>query len=91
MFDALWTCKGNILYAAINSQKVVVIYETGKVIQHTVMTEPKRLSVTTDGIIYLVDKTDGVYQSTDDGVSWKLIIDSTPGWLCWQTIKVTVE
>ena len=66
--------------------------ESGKVITtHTRMTSPQRLSVSSDDIIYLADSKTGVYQSTDDGVSWSLIFKSTDGWHCWQVIKVTTD
>ena len=66
--------------------------ESGKVITtHTQMTSPRWLSVSNDGIIYLADKETGVYQSTDDGVSWSFVFKSTDGWHCWQVIKVTTD
>ena len=76
----------------IPSDKVVVMSESGKVITtHTQMTEPHCLSVSSDDIIYLADSKTGVYQSTDDGVSWSLVFKSTDGWHCFQTIKVTTD
>ena len=89
--DASWTYRGNIVYTTTDSHKVVVMTERGEVIQYSLMTEPKRLSVTTDGTIYLADITAGVYQSTDDGATWNLVFDSSPSWHCWQVIKVTNE
>ena len=66
--------------------------ESGKVITtHTQMTSPGRLSVSSDDIIYLADSETGVYQSTDDGVSWSLVFESTDGWYCRQVIKVTTD
>ena len=90
--DATWTPRGNIVYTMRNSNKVVVMSESGKVITtHTQMTEPLCLSVSSDDIIYLADYKTGVYQSTDDGVSWSLVFKSTDRWHCRQVIKVTTD
>ena len=92
LLDATWTPRGNIVYTTWNSNKVVVMSESGKVITtHTQMTKPLYLSVSSDDIIYLADYETGVYQSTDDGVSWSLVFESTDGWHCWQVIKVTTD
>ena len=92
LYDATWTPRGNIVYTTYDSNKVVVISKSGKVITtHTQMTEPQWLSVSNDDIIYLADSQTGVYQSTDDGVSWSLVFKSTDGWHCEQVIKVTTD
>ena len=91
--DATWTPRGNIVYATYRSNEVVVMSESGKVITtHTQMTLlPRYFSVSSDDIIYLADYRTGVYQSTDDGVSWSLVFKSTDGWHCWQVIKVITD
>ena len=90
--DATWTPRGNIVYTTRYSKKVVVMSESGKVITtYTQMTRPQYLSVSSDDIIYLADYETGVYQSTDDGVSWSLVFKSTDGWHCYQVIKVTTD
>ena len=87
--DATWTPRGNIVYTTF-SNTVVVMSESGKVITtHIQMISPQCLSVSNDDIIYLADYMTGVYQSTDDGVSWSLVFKSTDGWHCRQVIKVT--
>ena len=92
LWDATWTPRGNIVYTTWDSNKVVVMSESGKVITtHKKMTSPSRLSVSSDNIIYLADSNTGVYQSTDDGVSWSLVFKSTDGWHCKQVIKVTTD
>ena len=92
LWDATWTPRGNIVYTTCYSNKVVVMSESGKVITtHTQMKDPRYLSVSNDDIIYLADYKTGVYQSTDDGVSWSLVFKSTDGWHCWQVIKVTTD
>ena len=90
--DATWTPRGNIVHTTFESNRVVVMSESGKVITtHTQMTEPRYLSVSNDDIIYLADSQTGVYQSTDDGVSWSLVFKSTDRWHCCQVIKVTTD
>ena len=92
LFDATWTPRGNIVYTTCFNNKVVVMSESGKVITTlTQMTPPRCLSVSNDNIIYFADLKTGVYQSTDDGVSWSLVFKSTDGWHCWQVIKVTTD
>ena len=91
LWDATWTPRGNIVYTTFN-YKVVVMSESGKVITtYTQMTVPRCLSVSSDNIIYLADYMTGVYQSTDDGVSWSLVFKPTDGWHCKQVIKVTTD
>ena len=90
--DATWTPRGNIVYTTLNSKKVAVMSESGKIITTpTHMDEPRYLSVSSDDIIYLADMKTGVYQSTDDGVSWSLVFKSTDGWHCWQVIRVSTD
>ena len=92
LWDATWTPRGYIVYTTYNSNKVIVMSESCKVITtHTQMTDPRCLSVSNDDIIYLADFDTGVYQSTDDGVSWSLVFKSTDGWHCKQVIKVTSD
>ena len=89
LFDAAWTPRGNIVYTIYNGNKVVVMSESGKVITtYTRMKGPKSLSISYDGIIYFADYKTGVYQSTDDGVSWSLVFNAILGWHCMQVIKV---
>ena len=90
--DATWTPRGNIVYTTLDSNKVVVMSESGKVITtHKKMTSPQRLSVSNDDIIYLADWETGVFQSTDDGDSWSLVFKLTDEWHCRQVIKVTTD
>ena len=92
LLDTTWTPRGNIVYTTRNSNKVVVMSESGEVITtHTQMISPQCLSVSNDDIIYLADWKTGVFQSTDDGVSWSLVFKSTDGWHCEQVIKVTTD
>ena len=85
--DVTWTPHGNIVYTAWISNKVVLMLESGKIITHTQLANPMRLSVSSDGIIYLADEETGVYQSADGGISWSLVFKSTDG--CRQVIKTS--
>ena len=92
LFDATWTPHGNIVYTTFMSKKVVVMSESGKVITiNTQMTDPRCLSVSNDDVIYLAEWDKGVYQSTDDGVTWSFVFKSTVKWHCMQVIKVTTD
>ena len=89
--DATWTPRDNIVYAAFNSSKVVVMSKSGKVIStHTHMTKPMYFSVS-DDTIYLADLQTGVYKTADDGISWNLIFISTYGRRCFLVIKVKIS
>ena len=92
-FDATWTPRGNIVFTTKVGQKVVIMSaETGEVITtHTQIADPQFLSVSNDGFIYYADMKTGVYQSTDDGVSWSHVFNSTDGRHCRQVIKVTTD
>ena len=91
-WDAVWTFDGNIVLTTWVSNKVVLMSESGKVITtNTQMTRPLYLSVSNDYIIYIADLRTGVYQSTDNGVSWGLIFKSTDEWWCVQVIDVTIN
>ena len=72
--DAMWTSFGNIIYTTTNSRKVVLISESGKFIADTLMTNPQYLSISSDNLIYLADSQTGIYESKNDGVSWKLFL-----------------
>ena len=92
LVDATWTPRGNIVYTAWLRFRVVVMSQSGKVVTtHTQMTVPCDLSVSSDDIIYLADYRTGVYQSTDDGLSWSLVFKSTDGRHCLRVIKVTTD
>ena len=90
-YDATWTPLGNILYTLASTGMVVLISESGKFItENTKMIRPRGLSVSYDNIIHLVDSL-GVYQSTDDGVSWSLVFNLPEEASCWHAIKVNAN
>ena len=85
--DATWTPRGNIVYTTNVSKRVVVMSKSGDIIKHTQMTNPQELSVSNDGVIYLADCKSGIYNSTDDGLTWNFL----DGWLCRHVFKVTTD
>ena len=90
--DATWTPRGNIVYSTCDYSDEVVrmmFLEADKVnFTRTGTANPRHLSVSNDDVIYLADYEIGVYQSTDDGVSWSLVFKLTDGWNCLKVIKV---
>ena len=90
LHDAMWTPRGNIVYTTY-SFKVVVILESGKVMNCTSLSKPSRLHISNDDIIYVADADNGVYQTTNEGVSWSLTFKSPIGWKCYEVIKITSE
>ena len=86
---ATWTPSGNIIYLTEGDGKIEVISELGKIFTFTQMKEPKFISIYNNAIMYLAD-TKGVYQSSDDGVSWNLVFSPRDPNLMW-VIRVTSE
>ena len=90
--DATWTPRGNIVYTTLNTNKVVVMSESGKINSvYTRLTTPRYISVSNENIIYLADEETGLYQSTDDAISWNLVFKPADGWRCLQATKVTAD
>ena len=90
--DAIWTPRGNIIYTTDDGNKVIVMSDIGSVISiYKKLTDPRYLSLCGNDIIYLTDWETGVFQSTDDGISWSLVFKSTDGRHCEQVIKVAKE
>jgi hypothetical protein len=89
--DAVWTPRGHIVYAADNNKKVVVMTRNGKLVAQTNNVAPSRFYVSSDDVIYLANFERGVYQSTDDGVTWSHVFKVADDWECSQVIKVSSE
>jgi hypothetical protein len=85
------TRQGNILYSKFDSDIVVTMSQSGDVIQQTDVPKPTSLSVSADGVIYLVSGHTSVYQSTDDGLTWSHMFNVSDGWRCAQVIKVSTD
>ena len=92
LWDAVWVPCGNIVYTTLNSEKVVVMSEFGKIITiHTQIKYPRCLSVSNDDTMYLTDWKTGVYESINYGISWNFIINANDAWHCQQLIKVITD
>jgi hypothetical protein len=89
--QVVWTQSGNIIYSERDSQKVVTMSRSGYVIRQTDVFRPWYLSVSTDGVIYLIHKQEDVYQSTDEGLTWSHVFIVSGGWRCWHVIKVSTN
>jgi hypothetical protein len=81
----------SIVYSEYGSGKVVTMSQSGDVIQQTNVSQPNKLSVSTDGVIYVISEYTSVYQSTDDGLTWSHMFNVIDGWECWQVIKVSTD
>jgi hypothetical protein len=89
--DAVWTPGDKIVYSEGLSDVIVTMSQSGDVIQRTNVSWPTYLSVSTDGVIYLISAETSVYQSTDDGLTWSLMLNVTDGLRCYQVIKVSTD
>ncbi len=91
LVDAQWTPGGNIVYIKKLETLEVVTESNAVIATHTHFRKAVSLSVFASKIIYLVVWAKGVYESTDDGISWNLVLlNSIDGWSFSQVIKVTV-
>ena len=80
------------MYTADKYLKVVAITESGKIIaRHFEISNPMYFGDSNDNFTYLAEFNTGVYQSTDDGISWSLILNSTDGMYCEEVVKVTTN
>jgi hypothetical protein len=91
VWDAVWTRRGNIVYSEDHSWKVVTMSRSGDVIRQTARFVFSQLSVSTDGVIYLIHKQKDVYQSTDEGLTWSHVFNVSVSWKCEQVIKVSTD
>ena len=84
IFDAIFTSRGNIMYTTNSNtncnhynknchNKVVTITEDGEEINRNLIKLTGRLSISSDGIIYIACYGTGIYRSTDEGQSWNLM------------------
>ena len=90
--DATWTPRGNILYTSKYNENVMMMSESGKK-NTTQILKPQGIyfyffSVSNDKIIYVTSSDKSVYQSTDDGVSWSLVLKFTGVLTVSKVIKV---
>jgi hypothetical protein len=82
--DAVWTTDGHIV-CTIASQSVLRLTHDGDIVANNSMPAPTTLYADADGVIYLTDTYAGVYRSTDNGITWNSLLNTTmdDGWgLC---------
>ena len=93
LFDATWTPCGNIVFTTYFTHKVITMSEPfGRVITTQFrINVPLGLSVSNDNVIFVAVLRDGVYQSTNDGVSWNLVFKPPDGVYFFRAIEVTTD
>ena len=92
MRDAVWLPGGNIICTTCNNRIVMTITQSSDVINETQMTNPNRLTMSSNGCTYLADSESGVYETLDGGSTWKLLFKMPDyRWHCWQVIKVSSQ
>ena len=90
--DAIWTFRGNIIVSAGYTNRVARLSESGKVLNIlSNIKDPVGLSISSDGKIYLAARANGIYQSTNDGISWTLSFQLTDGFQFWYVAIVATE
>ena len=91
LFDVTWTPRGDMVYSTCDSHQVVTISEAGDVIGLMQMKDPRCFSVSNDDVIYIADWQNGIFQSTDGGMTWCHTFSLPEEKQCIQVIKVTTE
>jgi hypothetical protein len=89
--EAVWTRRSNIVYSEADSRIVVTMSRSGDVIRQTNVFKTGCLSVSTNGVIYLIHKQEDVYQSTDEGLTWSHVFNVPLDWKYEQVIKVSTD
>ena len=94
IYDAIWTPSGNILMTVVNDGNILKITaSSGKSEVQALMTNPGYLSLSDNNdVIYLVDNETDIYQTSDEGKSWRrLTVQITDGNKCIKFMKVSTE
>jgi hypothetical protein len=93
VYDAVWTRRGNIVYTAYNTERLVLMSQSGVVIQQNPrLSTPSTLSVSTNGIIYLVNADrHWVSQSRTDGLTWGIMFGIPITSNFFQVINVSLD
>lgn len=90
-YDVAWLKSGNILLADKQRNRLMCVTREGDVIyQSTQLSKPRYCARSADGSIVVTDMDNGVFQSTDHGMTWSHEFQSTDGWLCIQAISVMI-
>ncbi len=91
LYYSTWTRRGHIVCTYLGGNVVVLMSRSGNVLAETNIISTLYLSVSTDDVIYVTSRVSGVHQSTDDGVTWSHLLNSTRGWWCFYVIKVSTH
>ena len=86
--DVAWTPHHNIVCTVNDSNDVILLSHKGDVISKTSLANPQKFDVTADGFIHLADREDGIFESTDGGITWLRLFQPPEDWQCYQVIKV---
>jgi hypothetical protein len=87
--DAAWTHGENIIYTTPTS--IVTMSRSGAIISSANIEHVRSVSVSADNTIYVACRKYGVYQSTDDGITWSHLFSSPDGFDFKQVIKVSTS
>lgn len=90
IMDAAWTPCGNIVCTIVR-KRVMIFSLKGAFITQTKMADPRFITLSpNDDVIYIIDWTNGIFQSVDNGLTWKLFLKrSDRGWGFMQALRVT--
>ena len=90
LWDMAWTSGGNITCTLWKSNKVITVTPSGSVLSEIHLFNPELVSISSNQVIFIADKTNGVYSQVnkDNSVSWRKIFQPVGGWQCWQVIAV---
>ena len=89
--DVTWTLTGNIV-CAVESHHIVRMSLFGKIsFRFKIAGILNRFSLSNDGNIYITVRELGVYQSTNDGITWTLLFQSANQWYCIESVKLTTK
>lgn len=91
LFDVTWTLSGHIVYTTCDNRQVVLMSHRGDFIAKTTLTDPRCFSVASDGVIYLADWLNGIFKSTDGGLTWSHVFKLPEDRQCLQVVRVKSE
>ena len=89
--DAVLTSKNQLICATWD--KILILKEdNGEHIQHIDKPNPRALAILTEGeLLFLSDDNEGICWSTDNGLTWTLVIKMLGGWRCSRLTAVNCK
>ena len=91
LYAATWTYRGNLIYTTVNIGRVVLMSSTSGKTFTTRVQLPLGLYVSTYDNIYIADYWEGVYESTDGGITWSFVFQLVDGWHSIEVVKVETD